>query len=124
MIRNNKYIFDVEGDYKALFKSFVDELIKKPGTQEEKKLLIDELIESYIDQIGARPDGLQLQRLTNYLLADELKDRTPDKLTRAEFPIMSDRQYKTRSIREFVTHKLDMTRTRKEKVIKGMSKND
>jgi len=96
--------FAFTNDYKNEFKRYVDELFtyaKVAGRyagydladRAERMQLIDELIESYIAATGQRPDSVQLDRLATLCLREELTDRHPDKMSREEFPIMSDEQY-------------------------------
>lgn len=85
-------------DYKSAFKRYVDELFARAkrgdlADRAERMALIDELIESYIAATGQRPDSVQLDRLATLCLREELTDRHPDKMSREEFPIMSDEQY-------------------------------
>jgi len=87
-----------EADYKSAFKRYVDELFARAkrgdlADRAERMALIDALIESYIAATGQRPDSVQLDRLASLCLREELTDRHPDKMSREEFPIMSDEQY-------------------------------
>lgn len=52
----------------------------------------DSLIESYVKHTGLRPPGAQLGRLATLILRDELADTHPDKMTREEYPLLSDSQ--------------------------------
>jgi ribosomal protein L17 len=90
--------FVFTNDYKNEFKRYVDELFARAkrgdlADRAERMALIDELIESYIAATGQRPDNVQLDRLATLCLREELTDRHPDKMSREEFPIMSDEQY-------------------------------
>ena len=94
----NEFVFDKRADYKSAFKRYVDELFARAkrgdlADRAERMQLIDELIESYIAATGQRPDSVQLDRLATLCLREELTDRHPDKMSREEFPIMSDEQY-------------------------------
>lgn len=53
-----------------------------------------------MEQTGEIPDSLQLTLLANHILAEELADRCPDKVTNTEYPILSEGQVKLRKRRE------------------------
>jgi len=55
--------------------------------------VIERLIDDYIAKSGKRPEPEQLDRLATLCLYEEITDSYPDKMTRDEFPIMSDTQY-------------------------------
>ena len=58
--------------------------------------IIENLTDCYIEATSERPDPKQLERLTDAILNEELTDRHPDKITRTEYPFMSDWQMDTR----------------------------
>ena len=60
----------------------------------------DALIEEFIDKHGKRPPASVCSRLATYILLDTLTDSHPDKMTREEYPIMSDYQAEIRQRRE------------------------
>lgn len=94
------YVFDITGDYKTQFETYVNTLIiahRESDSQaisnrdvraEEIKLLTD----AYVEAVGERPEPKQLERLADLLLYEELGDTHPDKMAREEYPIMSDHQ--------------------------------
>lgn len=89
-------------DYKAEFSVNVTELIERSITDRtERMAAVQELIDAYIDSVGKRPDGAELERLTDYILREELTDPHPDKVTRNEYPFMSDWQLDLRRDREY-----------------------
>lgn len=110
------------GDYKAAFIEDVNELlndVQLPVRWRNKAA--DDLIESYVIQTDERPDAMQLSRLADYILRDDLSDPHPDKVSNTEFPILSQGQIKLRHGREYaggdvshyssdVKHKLNGTR--------------
>jgi hypothetical protein len=98
--RNYDGLFMPGTDYKATFKKIVDEVeeINLPLYLRIRE--VKRLIDAYCVQTGERPDGQQLYRLANYLLADDLSDPCQDKVARKEFPFLSLAQQKTRSRRE------------------------
>lgn len=57
---------------------------------------VDVLCEAHYAQVGRMPDGNVLERLASLILFDELTDTHPDKMTREEYPIMSDSQREER----------------------------
>jgi hypothetical protein len=90
--------FTFTDDFKNEFKHYVNVLFMdaKKGFLDDRQARmkkIDSLIESYIAATGQRPDIVQLDRLATLCLREELTDRHPDKMSREEFPIMSDEQY-------------------------------
>lgn len=70
-------------------------------TKEERVLLSEQILETYYTSVGKHPDALQLTRLANVILIEDIKDKTPDKLQKREYPFLSDRQILTRMKREF-----------------------
>ena len=48
---------------------------------------VSELITTYIEAVGERPEPLELSRLADYILADTLRDPTPYKSNKSEYPI-------------------------------------
>ncbi|MCW2279295.1 hypothetical protein [Heliophilum fasciatum] len=95
--------FQQGSDYKKAFEEDVNLLIKRDMPLPWRNKAVEELTEAYLEQIGQIPDSLQLHRLANYILRDELKDRCPDKLTRTEFPFLSSGQVSVRMRRERAT---------------------
>jgi len=59
--------------------------------------VIERLVDEYIAKNGKRPEPEQLDRLATLCLYEEMKDSHPDKMSREEFPIMSDEQYARRT---------------------------
>lgn len=87
-------------DHREEFAAKVDDLTKTVQPLPWRRRAVEGLIQEYIETTGERPDREQLFKLANHLLADELKDKSPDKVTRAEFPILSFYQMRTRDRRE------------------------
>lgn len=48
---------------------------------------VSELISEYIEAVRERPDPVELSILADYILADTLRDPTPYKSSRSEYPI-------------------------------------
>ena len=53
---------------------------------------VSELISEYLGAVGERPDPVELSRLADYILADTLRDPTPYKSNKSEYPIEKDRK--------------------------------
>lgn len=62
----------------------------------ERFKAIESLTDEYIAATGKRPEPAQLDRLATLCLYEEITDPHPDKMTRDEFPIMSDTQEEER----------------------------
>lgn len=69
--------------------------------KEERSVLSNQIIETYYTATGKLPSPRDLERLANVILIEEIKDRTPDKMQKKEYPFLSDRQILTRMKREF-----------------------
>jgi|GEM_PF-1679808 len=88
-------------DYKAEFHDAVTDLISEDiADRGERMAAVHALTEAYIDSVGVAPDPAELERLTDYILREELTDRHPDKMTRNEYPFMSEWQLGRRHDRE------------------------
>lgn len=68
---------------------------------EERKIIVDDMIEDHIAFTGRLPNNNSLTRLADYLLLDELKDKDVDKVSNNEFPILSATQLKRRDRKQF-----------------------
>lgn len=80
----------------------IDELWTKTKTGELRNrqmrfAAIERLTEDYISATGKRPEPAQLDRLATLCLYEEMTDSHPDKMSREEFPIMSEEQYMRRT---------------------------
>ncbi|WP_227255926.1 hypothetical protein [Bacillus thuringiensis] len=95
-----KYTFDVNGDYKAQFETYVNTLITSLRESDSGAISnrnvrakeIKSLTDAYIEMIGELPDSDQLERLSDLLLYEELHDKDRMKVRNNEYPIMSERQ--------------------------------
>lgn len=103
-MEQTKYLFDINGDYKTQFETYVitlitahreidSEAISNRGVRAKE---IKSLTDAYVETVGERPGPKQLERLADLLLHEELTDPRPDKMTREEYPIMSDHQLSRR----------------------------
>ncbi|PFF13825.1 hypothetical protein CN324_28075 [Bacillus anthracis] len=99
-----KHIFDTTGDYKTQFETYVTMLITNRresdsgaiSNRDVRTKEIKSLTDAYVGTVGERPEPKQLERLADLLLYEELHDTHPDKMTREEYPIMSDHQLSRR----------------------------
>ena len=57
---------------------------------------IEQLTDEYIEATGRRPDPAMLDRLATLCLYEEITDHHPDKMSREEDAVMSERQYDRR----------------------------
>ncbi|PFF33215.1 hypothetical protein CN335_21365 [Bacillus thuringiensis] len=99
-----KYIFNINGDYKTQFETYVNTLITTLRESDSSAISnsnvraeeIKSLTDAYVRTVGERPEPKQLERLADLILYEELHDTHPDKMTREEYPIMSDYQLSRR----------------------------
>lgn len=61
----------------------------------------ESLTEDYFAEHGKMPDGTILDRLATLILQDELADKHPDKMTREEYPLLSEDQSDRRNDKEY-----------------------
>lgn len=61
-------------------------------TREHRMQFAEQLTEQYFADHEFMPDGTVLDRLGTLILQDELADTHPDKMTREEYPLLSDSQ--------------------------------
>ena len=87
----------INTDYKAQFAENVDAIIASNiEDRTERMASVKALIDRYISDYNVPPDMAQLERLSNYILREELTDNRPDKVALEEYPIMSERQLERR----------------------------
>ncbi|MEV2661799.1 hypothetical protein ABNC42_14930 [Paenibacillus larvae] len=83
------------------FNEAVAELIEKDiADREERIKAVEALTDAYVDSTGQEPSAAQLERLTDYILLEEINDNSSDKVTQSEYPFFSDRQLERRYKRE------------------------
>lgn len=88
-------------DYKTEFNEAVTDLIAKGiADRAERMIAVQALTDAYIDSTGEQPDPTELERLTDYILREELLDPDPYKIAHTEYPFMSERQLDLRRDRE------------------------
>jgi hypothetical protein len=115
----NKHYYD--GVFVANYKTRMDKEVTKllsiidengqPPTIEIRNAAIEALFDAYIDQTGEVPDGVQVQRLGNWLLLEDMTNNHPDKVTREEYPFLTKRQLRTRYNRERADENIPETLT-------------
>jgi hypothetical protein len=87
---------------KALAKASADHnLANTLANRSLRMLIIENLTDCYVAATGERPEGAELERLTNAILHEELTDMHPDKITRNEYPFMSEWQFDGRHGNEY-----------------------
>ena len=64
---------------------------------------VSELISEYLGAVGERPEPVELSRLADYILADTLRDPTPYKSNKSEYPIENGYQRAQAVSREMST---------------------
>lgn len=93
--------FTFGANYNEELAQYIDELFLKDKSdklpRQERLDSSDRLIEAYVLRTGKRPPSAQLGRLATLILRDELADPHPDKMTREEYPILSDEQHARRT---------------------------
>lgn len=95
-------------DYKSAFSEAVSAIIaEKIPDRTERMRRITELTDEYVAATGERPDGTELERLTDAVLHEELTDQRRNKMTAPEYPFMSDWQLAVRQNREYGIHLAD-----------------
>lgn len=67
----------------------------------ERMAAVQALIDRYIEINGEVPDRAQLERLTDYVLREELMDPNRMKVSEQEYPFLSTRQLERRQDREY-----------------------
>ncbi|MGN4945197.1 hypothetical protein [Bacillus cereus group sp. MYBK104-1] len=99
-----KHIFDTNENYKMQFETYVNTLITSLRESDSSAISnrdvrakeIKSLTDAYVEAVGERPEPKQLERLADFLLYEDLSNTHPDKMSLAEYPIMSDHQLSRR----------------------------
>jgi hypothetical protein len=86
-------------EHRVILDSSLTELERKAYemTREERIKAVEELTETYTMKLDYILDSRSLERMANLILHEELSNSHPDKITREEYPIMSERQLKVRT---------------------------
>lgn len=69
---------------------------REKTSRQVRMTFAEELADDYLTLHGKIPPTGVLDRLATLILQDELADMHPDKMTRNEYPLLSDRQWETR----------------------------
>lgn len=89
-------------DYKAEFTSQVDALIAANiEDRTERMAAVQALTDRYIEAHGEAPDAAQIERLTDYILREELTCTDRMKARNEEYPFLSERQLERRQEHEY-----------------------
>jgi hypothetical protein len=115
-------------NHKEEFAYYTDELIANGDvlSVSERNYFIKEMTESYVQAIGKKPPSRDLEALANYLMYEHLTDRSPDKMTTEEYPVLSERQQRTRRSKEFTKEEstLDYIKLRKSNQNHNLNKRN
>ncbi|KAF6658885.1 hypothetical protein ACT3XG_14760 [Paenibacillus polymyxa] len=88
-------------DYKVKFAEDVTELIAEDIADRDARMAaVSALTEDYVMRYGEYPDMIQLERLTDYILREELTNTDRMKARNDEYPFLSERQFERRRERE------------------------
>lgn len=106
------------GDYKTIFREKAQELDSlKDIPAQHRILLSDWLIEEYFAQVGKIPDSQDLQVLSTWIVSDY--DSARNKVTKTEYPILSEGQQAYRKRRELANNIIDFHSTSSKHKING-----
>lgn len=95
-------------DYKTQFNEEATYLIAcEIEDRGERMAAVQALIDRYINEHGAPPDPAQLERLTDYILREELTDPNRMKVRDSEYPFLSERQLDRRYESEYAEELAD-----------------
>ncbi|MDR5583132.1 hypothetical protein ABND12_19365 [Paenibacillus larvae] len=79
----------------------VTDIIEKNISDRSERISeVEALTDAYVDSTGGTPEPLQLERLADYLLLEELNNNYSDKVTQTEYPFFSERQLDRRHKKE------------------------
>lgn len=115
-----------KGIYKEQFSDYVGELIEQDLTIEKRCNEIELLTERYVEFAGKKPNPFELERLANYLLKEHLQDKNPDKITAENYPVLSERQTRSRKSKEFIKDEgiLDYIKLKKSNKHQNLNKKN
>ena len=104
---NIKPLCQTHKEVKAVKKEFseaVDALVEKPyedlPTADQRNWEVTAMLDLYVANTGEVPDSAVLNKLSNYILADTLRDPTPYKTSDMEYPIESGYSHSRAKTRE------------------------
>jgi hypothetical protein len=89
--------FRLGTDYKTEFNNAVTAIVtKKIADRVERMSVIESIINEYFEATGELPEQIQLERLTDAILMEELTDPSRDKSKNTEYPFLSEWQFDRR----------------------------
>ena len=102
-----KYVF--VGNRTNAIHAHIDKLFAKTNeTVEQRNENANSLIESYFQQFGDVPASSALERLGSYIMREDYEDKRPDKISKTEYPVMSEQQEQRRMRREPTSSGIDL----------------
>ncbi|MEV2286830.1 hypothetical protein ABNC35_19655 [Paenibacillus larvae] len=84
----------------AFCEAVTDLIEKNISDRSERISAVEALTDAYVDSTGETPEPLQLERLADCLLLEELNNNYSDKVTQTEYPFFSERQLDRRHKKE------------------------
>lgn len=100
MQQDNEYdgVFSSCSDYKSKLHEIIDDLYYEVKSHPISYTIekVRKVTDAYVEEVGVRPDVISLDRMATLILNEEITDTFPDKMSRDEFPIMSDTQREER----------------------------
>ena len=99
-----------KGNDKEIINRLINQLYLDAASISRKELIatIKMITDKYVLETGERMNNRSLEALGTLLLREELTDNHPDKMSRVEYPMMSDSQYKRRLSSEVFNHDLNI----------------
>ncbi|WP_304427761.1 hypothetical protein [Romboutsia ilealis] len=78
------------------YTKWVEDVSKTSPDLDVKYKIINQIADSYLDEVGETLPHLMLDVLTEWYLADDLKSKDVDKVAKTEYPILSPHQIQRR----------------------------
>lgn len=96
-------------DYHEWIHEQIDLCIEK-NTEDRKQRIseVNELLETYVERVGKRPPSYELNRLTDYILKEELTDKSTNK-SKEEDAFISNDQLRHREKKEVRLQNIEET---------------
>ena len=105
-------MFKFTDDWNREIHDHITSLYRLTGlTVQDRNELADELIETYFAVAGKVPPASALERLGSYIMRDDYEDSSPDKVSKQEYPVLSEQQEKRRMRREPTSTDIDLFTT-------------
>lgn len=90
----------LRNDYDVSFRRSVKQVLAENLAANIAISEVDKMVERYHMDIGEFPSSSMLEQLADAILAKELKDRSPDKLTNTDYAFVSSDKLRTQSLRD------------------------